>query len=441
MRRSRKFATWLLAGLAAGPAAAQFSQYTPPGTFEETPESLRKEIELAMGESRWRFGRFYVDPWAGLRELTYDDNVGARAEPGGAPDEQGTVSDYSATVGAGLRAYSPVGKGFVFTSHLLPEYVYWNELSERRRLNGRYGIGLFGAQGRVGLEASASRVQEARFFSQEFEDQVNVREDRLEVDLEVSVVGGFALRGLGRLTELSLQEDESNESFDPLRALDRRELVTRAGVRYHFPSGVLIGAGVEESEANFEELGEASLDNMGTSPYAELYYDGTRLFFLADLVARDLEFATSPELLDFDEPSGRVRAAFEVDPRLQPQVFANRNLVYSISDRWAYFEDNGYGAGVLSEVSDWLNLRVYGELGTNQYRPRFDPADQRDDDFSTVGVDLQFNIGPLILIVAGSRTEYDSTLALGTDPDEFDRTVNILRFGVVWGGRSPSPWT
>ncbi len=424
----RRLARVCVLGLWLGaPAAAQFSQYVGAGTFEETPESLREQIELAMQESRWRWGRFYVDPWAGLRELTYDDNVGARAED---PQEE-TVSDYAATVGAGLRFYTPIGRGLVWSAHLLPEYVWWDELSERRRLNGRYGVGLFGTVDRLAIEAFASRVEDSRFFSREFEDQVNVRDDDLEADFEVSLGGGFGIRGLGRLERLRLQEEE--EGLAPLRALDRDERTYRGGLRYHFPSGLYLGAGAEDSEVDFEQFGSVLLDNSGRAPYAEFFYDGPQLFLLGDVVARAQDFEQAPQL-DFEELTGRLRVAFEIRDELQPQLFANRNLAYSISERWAYFEDTGFGAALLSEATPWLIVRGFGEVGTNDYRPIVDPLDLRCDEFETYGVDLQFVIGPLNLIVAASRTVYDSTLP------EFDRTVELVRTGVVWGPRSVSPW-
>ena len=56
------------AALAAARAQAQFQQYVPPGEFEEERETMQERLDRATKESRWRVGRFFVDPWLGAAQ-------------------------------------------------------------------------------------------------------------------------------------------------------------------------------------------------------------------------------------------------------------------------------------------------------------------------------------------------------------------------------------
>ena len=116
-----------------------------------------------------------------------------QGEAGGLEDGRG--ADVSATVGAGVQMYRPVASDLVFEAHFLPAYVWFEDQVERRRLNGRYGLGLFGDLGRTGVEVSVSRDDETRFLSNQLQQQVNVRDDTAAVEVDVELVSGIAIFG------------------------------------------------------------------------------------------------------------------------------------------------------------------------------------------------------------------------------------------------------
>jgi len=47
-------------------ASAQFTQYTPPGTFHESRETTDLILQRNMDEARWKAGRVLLDPWSRL---------------------------------------------------------------------------------------------------------------------------------------------------------------------------------------------------------------------------------------------------------------------------------------------------------------------------------------------------------------------------------------
>ena len=86
-----------------------------------------------MGDAPWRLGAVRVQPWLGLRDVAYIDNVF-----GSADDPE---SDLTLTFGAGLKAYLPVGEKVVLAAHILPEYVWWRDNDQLSDWHYRYGAG------------------------------------------------------------------------------------------------------------------------------------------------------------------------------------------------------------------------------------------------------------------------------------------------------------
>ena len=146
--------------LAATQGRAQFVQYNPPGDFRSQAESTEVVFEREMAGARWRLGRLYASPWFAIRDLTYIKSD-STSNPGSGE------GDLSATLGAGLDAYLPLGSDFVLGGYVRPEYVWWRDNDARRRLNGANGVGLFGNLGRIGLVGSAGRSERSAIFSHE----------------------------------------------------------------------------------------------------------------------------------------------------------------------------------------------------------------------------------------------------------------------------------
>lgn len=421
---------WIAAALLllvalAPPATAQFSQYTPAGGFEEDFEATRELLETAMAEARWKWGPLLVDPWVGLRELTYDDNVGNR--PRG-----NIVSDYLVKVGAGVRAYAPANEQLIFALHVLPEYVYWQDLDNRRQVDGRYGAGLFGAVGPFDMELSFQHIEDTKFFSREFEDRVDTTEDFAKLDLEMDLGRGWAAFAGGALNTYDFEEQDAG--IDPeVSLLNRDETLLRAGVRFRPSDRIQLGLGVEQSTVDFDR--DARRSNDGLSPLLEIDLQGGRLLFTSRLTFRDLEAdGDTSEFPDFDDISGRYRAAWQLVGPVQLEVLGYRSLVYSFQDTFAYFVDEALAFGLVTSLGSNAGLRLRYEDGTNDYAA-FDPNRlARVDDFESLSAELQLEIGPLTLVINASETDYDSNI------NQFDRDVTTISSGIVFGRRKQSPW-
>lgn len=409
---------WLLATA----ASAQFVQYTIPGTHLQPPEATQERLDAAMENARWRLGRLLLHPWLELRDIGYIDRSASTGH-----------SELTATVGAGLRTYLPAGSRWTWAAHVLPEYVWYDDRDDQRRLNGRYGMGLFGNYGRLGLEVTAARVEEARFFSREFEERVNVRDDRGAVSLQIDLGHGISLFGLASLLRVRFL-DQGDDALPPLQLTDRDEEIWRAGVRKDLPRGWVLGLGIEQSQVDFVETGSPR-SNSGTSPMVELRFNGTDFTFRSEVAWRSLESESPADPWKYDATSGNALAGWRPVAPVELQLYGRRNLVYSYAATATYFEDTTLGFGVRSSLGRLANIRLFAEQGRDDYVAFDSGSPERRDDFDTLGGELGLKLGPLTLLVRGSETQYDS------NQPQFDRTMTVIQSSLVFRrGGSDSPW-
>lgn len=415
--------------LLATSATAQYEQYTPPGDlpFDEVPSVDR--LQNAMAESRWKLGGLRLDPWFGIRDAGWIDNVFATTD-----GEE--TSDFTITAGAGLHAYLPLGSKVVVAAHALPEYVWWQDLDERRLWNGRFGLGVFGEFNRLKFEVTATTRREQQNLSAEFESPLNTRGDRVAADLDLRLSGRFSVFAGGSLNAVRYRaEDVGDEFGDVLLGLERDEERLRAGFRYAIGDEFSIGVGVEDSTAEFERV-DADRSNTGFSPMLEVSYSNPRLRFDLVLIAADIEpDGPTSQFTKFSDPLGRFQLRFVPGARLEIQLYGQNNLVYSLETASPYFEDQRYGVGALYPLSPRMGLRAYGESGEIRYGQ---PAEQglapaEDRDVTTYGLQFTYEIAEDARLYA-TASQTDQEAASG-----FTTSYTAVRIGVLLG-QGPTDW-
>ena len=405
----------------AGHAKAQFVQYTQPGGPEERPEDRQERVQREMESARYRLGPVRIAPRAGLRNVAYVRNL---FDSGGT-----TTSDLTATLGAGLRAYLRTGPKVVWVAQALPEYVWWRKRSEERRLNQRYGLNAYGFFNHLTLEAVAEREELLQILTPEVPQPANGRRDRVGLTAELKPTGHLSL--FATATEgwqKSLAGDAADPRLRALDLLDRQERVGRAGVRWRPRAGYMMGAGVERSEVEFEHpLFDAS--NAGTAPVVEAVIDRRRLFLQLDAAARSLEARSGSRFVPFDGVTGGLTVAVQPRQHLELMAYTNRNLVYSLSPIYPYLDDRRRGLAVEVGLKEHLSLRVYGELGSNDFVAPSPDVPDRHDNLSSLGGSLRFDLpGSIQVVFQAVRSEFDA------EAPGADRTYTSGGVSVTLGG-------
>lgn len=402
-------------GILCSPAAAQFQQYTPPGDLQGAAVNRRDGIEKDVQDARWRLGALRIQPELSLRNLGYVDDVFVGSG-------EGDVSDLFASVAAGLHFYLPVGPKTTLAAYALPEYVWWQDQEDRRRLNESYGVGVFAYFNRLTIELSGTSNERLSFASSEIEQQVTDSQDSLTADLELFLRRNLALFASASATEFRYLIDEAEKDdprIAPFDRLDRDEEVLRGGLRARFRGGLTLDLGAERSQATFR-LEENDLSNSGTAPYLGLVLDRGAWKLSGDLALRSLKAREGSEFRDFDEPTGRFELTIQARPRLSLQATAARSLTYSVADGFTYALEDRAGAAAEFELRRRISLRVFTETGEVDYSAGMSVA-PRVDDYSAWGAKLKVGLGRKAELQVGViETEYDSNLP------GFDRTVTRI---------------
>lgn len=410
---------------------AQFRQYTPPGG----PGALadpQEQLEEEMAEARWNLGPIRLAPSFGLRQVQYADNVFALPEGRAGEDE----SDLTATVGAGLTAYLPIGPDVIWTAQAAPAYVWWRDQDDRRQLTGRYSTALVAGFNRLRLRLEANRREEQDRFSSEELQLAVLRQDRARGEAEVRLAGGLWLFGGGSVSELEDRTETTGE--DPRVArfdlLDRQETLVQGGLAYEFPNQLRVAVGVEDTETELDP-GRRNLSSQGSGPLLELLYPGARLTFGLELARRDLEPLDGSGFVPLEETTGNLRLDLQPGWRFTFQIYARRQLALSLNQQFNSFLEERLGLSVAAPfVGDRLVARVFAEVGENDYQ-RTPGAPPRLDDATAWGASLDVELPRPLTFTAGLRhLELDSNLpGLDREVDGVDISLGItLSDELLW---------
>jgi hypothetical protein len=415
--------------LVSSQAEAQFLQYNPPGDFQSLAESREELFKREMEGARWRLGRLYVSPWFAIRDLTYIENDSTISAGGG-------EADLSATVGAGLDAYLPLGGDFVLGAYVRPEYVWWQDNDARRRLNGASGLGIFGNLGRIGIEASAERTEHSRVYSREVEERVNQRWDdaSAEVTVDLGKRIGWFVRGEALRFETIEDDPLLGGAFD---GLDRDETAVQTGLGFFIRDQFRLGLGVEKTGVDFDRSVPFDRSNTGDGVFFELEYSNPRFTARGRLTDRTVDPVAPGSFRSFDGQTGFLDLSVRPLGPLQLELSERQNLSFSISESNAFFRSTISTIAVRSALGSRAGLRAFYEMGELNYEGGQPDTPDRIDDLSGEGITLDFTLGRAHIAISASRTKYDSNFA------DRDRTVTRLRTSLNFGifdDSSTGPW-
>ena len=414
--------------LATSPAAAQFRQYTAPGSLAQVEITTKERIETGAEEARWNLGGLRLDPRFSLRNVAYLNNVFA------SPTEEDEVSDFRGTVGGGLAGYLHLGPKVIASGYVIPEYNWWREQADLRQWTNNFGLGVFGYFNRLSVQLDGTRTERQQFLNSELQVPTDIRQDRVRVAMEVNLTGPWDLFASVIQDRLRYKTDV-DEELQPVDVtlLDRDELIGILGIEYTLRNGLGIGVGAEYSEAEFlDDPGKRS--NSGTSPLLRANYFGNQFDLNLDLVYRILDFEQNAKVNNFEDLTGGLRLRWKPSERFEPTLYGGRELIYSASSFDSFYLEDLLGISFGSQLHDRLRLRVFGETGSNDYSVSAGDFADRQDDFNRFGGDLIISLTHKISLDLGiTRTDYDSNLP------GFDRTLTYFIANVNFG-TDPLPW-
>ncbi|REJ81855.1 MAG: hypothetical protein DWQ36_05050 [Acidobacteria bacterium] len=418
-----------LALLVAAAATAQEAGSGEPGALPEPAGNRTAEVQEAMEEARWTFGNTKLSPYLGLVDSGWVRNAFDAVDA----DE---VDDFTATLRAGLSLFHRIGTESVLALWGLPEYVWWADLEDRRRLNGRYGAGWYADFTRLGIEIEATRADEQRRITPEVRELTSQRADR-------------ALAGarIGLYRSLDLQLRASSSDFDalvdpgPLGAraqfgrLDRREEVFQIGLAMRLRDAVDVAVGAFQVSTEFEQSAASPdsvrLDNDGDGLYLELAQERTRVEWRTRLEHRELDPegpAATARFPGFDDLLGLSAITLHsLDRRRSLGFYGRRELFYALGPEFAYFISERFGATSHLDLGRSTTVQLTAEVGDLSFQPIVGTTLQRGDDLTSFGVtvlqELPYGVGLSLGVLHGTIDSSSASLA-------DDRSITSLTFGL-----------
>ena len=392
--------------LLAASAKGQFLQFTAPGGPEGRPETTQARLDREIREASLRLGPVHIAPLIGFRDAAYVRNL--------FDADSGFRSDVTATAGAGFRAYLRTGRKVTWVAQVLPEYVWWQEREDARRLNLSGGLETVFLLNRLTVDIAASRVEQQRVVTPEIPTLVAAASDlgRLDAELELTAqLRPFVSLRLAR--EEGLVEDINEPAVQQIALLDRDEEVLRAGLHWYPREDWMIGLGAESSRTEFDHA-ELDSSNEGTSPVIQVEIDRPRFFFSTDLAARSLTATAGSRFVDYDGITGNVSLNLVPRSRLEIWLYANRELFYSLSPDYPYLQDQRTGLSLGFGIGQRTHFRSFWETGDNEYTKLSPNVAERTDDLTAYGGTLRFSLTETLdLSFQATRLELDSNLAGG----------------------------
>jgi hypothetical protein len=412
--------------LMAASAKGQLFQFTPPGGPDGRPETVEDRLEREMRDAPYRLGPIYIAPLVGFRDVAYVRDLFAGSG-------ETASSDLSATAGAGFRAYLRTGRKVTWIAQALPEYVWWRKRDDWRTLNFSGGLETLLLFNRLTVDLAASRLEQQRIVTPEIPELVNAATDLARIDAELRAthqIRPFVSARWSR--QEGLVDDREDPLYERVALLDREEQVVRGGVHWYPRSGWKIGLGAERSSVDFNRPVLDS-SNEGTAPVLEVEIDRSRIYFNANLAARSLRATEGSRFVDYDGITGAVAFSILPQRRLETSVYANRQLVYSVSVSSPYLEDQRVGLAAETGFGQRVTARIFAETGDHDYVTFSPESPQQKDDLTAYGGSLRFLIvDNLAFILQATRLELDSNLP-GADRSYTSGGITVVLRGNLMG--------
>lgn len=415
-------------GLVALPADGQFPQYVRPGTYADSQPSTQGKLEAGYASARWSFGALRVDPVLAVRDVAYVSNVFS------ASTDEEEVSDFTASLTAGLFGYLHLGPDVILSGYVRPEAVWWRELDELRRENLNLGLGVFGFFNRLRVSADVERSETQRPLNLETEVPIDQRVDSAELAVELELRRRLFLFALAGTREFRFEAANVDQlSALAVSTLDRDVEIARGGVRFALTELFDLSLGVESSDAEFLVDPEGR-SNSGSSPFASIALRGNRVDADLTVVNRELDFAEGSQLDSLEGRTGEGRVSFTLSDRSTVTGYGTRSLTYSAASSDSLFVTQRAGLSYSWQFGRRLHLRLFGEQGENDYSADGAQDVDRRDDFEAVGASLEVPLFRKLALVVGV-TQFDLTSSL----PGLDRSTTSVQTAIELT-QELSPW-
>lgn len=424
MRRTEWVCGWLALLVFLTGAVSVRAQLTSDEVPRERTVPRSEQLRRQLEASRYHLGPFRIQPRFMVRDLGYNDNVF------GSSDDK--VSDWTATAIGGVHWMLPVGPKMYVVGDALPEYTYYQKLSDRRFFGGTYNASVILPLSRMSVEANGSTSKSLAIVSSEIEAPAVRKLDHGHLESEIEVVQRFSIFASGAAEKHRYEVDTaSTGALARVRELDRDETAVRGGFRYKPLSFFDVSVAAEHTTGEFI-VNPLVRDNVSDAVLLGLHYDRPRVLFnvtAGNRKGKPRNLSTFPE---YSTTTGAWYLRYSLGAPIDLEGYGHRRVTYGLETTNPYFFDTRNGAAVSARIGYRVSVRAFGEVGDNDYplivQPRV-PTVKRKDQVATIGGGLSVRLyRNSSFTVVVSQSEFDSNI------DANDRSVIRVQTGIVFRG-------
>ncbi|MFA6958600.1 MAG: hypothetical protein WC538_22245 [Thermoanaerobaculia bacterium] len=407
MLNARRVVPAVVLLLCAATAGAQLNSDTVP-TNRTVP--VRDGVESQIENSRWQIGPFRIAPELQLNDIGYNDNVF------GASEGEEKVGDYTATIGGGLRSIAPIGSKTYLRLDAIPNYTWYQDLTERRNLGFEANAAFLALFNRASLEVGTRVNDFVGLVSSEDSTLVKQKTGNFLVRGEVDLASRLALFAAFEAENTDYNPEAEDIDYT---ILNREETAQRIGLRYELRPRFHLQLMYEMTDSDFPD-DPTFFRNEGDAVLVGFTYDRERLFVNAVGGNRTIDYPGSgaPQ---FDEFTGSLYATWTFARRSMIQFSIRQRPQYSTYVENPYFLESRQGARLVVPMGQRFVVFGGGETGKNEYQAPVivDGASvERADDVSNWEAGIGFRVLRSAVLTLSTKVEdYSSNLS------SFDRKV------------------
>lgn len=317
----------------------------------------KEQIEADLQRSRLRLGPIRLIPSVSVSNAGYDNNVfGTPQDP---------VSDWTFTIQGGLRFLLPMGAKMYVRADALPQYTWYDKLTDRRTFGGVANATLFGFFNRMTLQLSGYGSQDFTLYSTELLARVLSKTVGGLAAAEVQVSQLISIFGKGEVQKVTYDSQGQLPLVD-VTINDRTDSAVRGGVRYRLTRQWNVSAAVEQTWSDFVESPETR-NNESRAYLVGVNYERPSFWVAVSGGYREGKPRDGSSFPAYSTPTGSFFVSYFPIRWLELQAYGRRVVAYSISEGAPYYFENRIGGGVNIQPLERLLLRGYAQTGPNQY--------------------------------------------------------------------------
>jgi hypothetical protein len=419
---SRTTSRIILAAAAALWAHASVAQLTsdlvPRERLVPRDEQIRRDLE----DARYHLGPFRVQPLLNIRDLGYNNNVFGTTE--------NPVSDWTATVAGGAHWTLPFGPKTYLRGDVLPEYTYYQKLTNRRFFGGTYNASALGLFNHLSLQATAGTAKNLTIVSSEIEAPVIRRTNNFELDGELEISRALSIFGNVAGDNPRFTAEATDTELAVINQLDRNDRAARAGVRFRPVTFFDIAIGTEQTTSDFQ-VQPLARDNKSRAVLVTMHYDRPRAFANVTIAKRTGEASNGSTFPKYDTTTGSYFAQYSLVAPIALEAYGDRRVIYGVFADFPYFFELRNGLGARVRIGNRFLVRGFGEKGSNDYNipGRVTGINARKDDVTTYGASFAARMYRDVAVNIGlSKSTYTSNL------DAYNRSIIRLYTGITFSG-------